>query len=240
MGNDKRVVSNARAQNKRVVTYKHRKFLLQDLQKHTIQTIIKKLMRNNLTIPVLGLNAHWMATSVHPAAKAIAMIYCGTATAICTDNGNFQPMKWKEWKALPIGEEDDCIKSLHGNIRIPRLIIALNYKRIKRQRLSLNNKNLAKYFNYRCAYTGEHVPLEEGSMDHIIPKTRGGEATWSNAAWTSKRRNNMKDNRTPEEAGLSFVIPPPKGPPELLPAQKIHMDHGVRFPEWERFLESIR
>jgi hypothetical protein len=194
-------------------------------------------MTNTLQLPVLGLNAIWQVVDVYTGEKALGMIYGGTAVAINIDNGNLIPTKWDEWKYLPIGEGDDSIGTTQGRIRLPRVIIAVNYKQLKPRRMRLNIRSLARAFGYKCGYTGKHVPIKESSMDHMVPKQQGGKYEWENAVYTSKKLNNIKGARTPEEAGLKVKIKPRKIP-VLLPSDKIIMDHGIRFKEWEMFLKN--
>ena len=192
-------------------------------------------MSKNLQLPVLGLNANWAVVDSYTAEKALGMLYSGAATAINLDDGHMIPTKWEEWSQLPVGETDDFIRTLHGRIRIPRVVIAINYRRLKPRRLKLNNKNLAKVFGYKCGYTGEVVPLKDASLDHYIPKSKGGRTNWENSVYTSKKLNNKKGDKTASEAGLHLRVKPIKDP-VLLPSEKIMMDHGIRFKEWGNFL----
>jgi hypothetical protein len=192
---------------------------------------------NRLSTPVLVLNANWQAIDVVCAQRAMAMIYSEHAIPLRTDRERLEPIKWKEWSKLNPTEEDDFIQTLHGNILIPRVVITNRYKKLRKTRIGLNNRNLARSSNYRCAYTGQHVPFEEGSLDHVLPQSRGGKTEWSNAAWTSKKLNNKKADKTPEEAGLTLQKPLPKKENfEILPSQKIKMEHGIRFKAWSPFL----
>ena len=193
-------------------------------------------MSRVLQLPVLGLNSVWQVCDTYHVEKAMGMLYSGAATAINLDEGHLIPTKWKDWVTLPIGPEDDFIRTLHGLIRVPRVVIATNYKHLKKRKLKLNNKNLAKMFGYRDAYTNEHVPLKEGSMDHIDPKAKGGKYEWTNAAWTKKRTNNKKGDKTLDQAGLKLRKRILKDP-VLLPSEKILMDHGIRFKEWGLFMK---
>jgi len=194
-------------------------------------------MKNILNLPVLGLNANWQASDVYTVEKALGMMFSGAAVGVDISEGGMTPVKWKDWVSLPVLDEDDKIGTVGNPVRVPRIVIAVNYREFKMRKISLNGDNLAKVFGYRCGYTNEFVPKEEGSMDHVVPKDRGGKYEWKNAIYTSKRLNNKKSNKTPEEAGLRVLIPP-KVSPEITPAKKIVLDHGVRFPEWKAFLKD--
>lgn len=192
-------------------------------------------MSRTLQLPVLGLNSNWVVCDTYIAEKALGMLYSGAATAINLDEGYMVPTKWEDWVKLPIGETDDFVRTLHGRVRLPRVVIAVNYRQLKPRKLKLNNKNLAKVFGNKCGYTGEHVPIKDASLDHYIPKSKGGKTSWDNSVYTSKALNNRKGDKTAAEAGLKLQKKPIKDP-VLMPADKVLMDHGIRFKEWGNFL----
>lgn len=59
-----------------------------------------------------------------------------------------------------------------------------------------------------CMYCGERVAMHQMTMDHIVPESRGGRATWTNMVLSCKPCNNRKDNRTPEEANMRLLALP--------------------------------
>ena len=61
---------------------------------------------------------------------------------------------------------------------------------------------------YRCQYCSRNIALREATIDHIIPRSRGGKNHWSNCVASCKSCNRRKDRMTPEEAGMSLVKKP--------------------------------
>jgi 5-methylcytosine-specific restriction endonuclease McrA len=57
---------------------------------------------------------------------------------------------------------------------------------------------------FRCVYCGSQRHL---TIDHVIPKSKGGQNTWSNMVTCCSKCNSKKGDRTPEEAGLKSVYP---------------------------------
>jgi hypothetical protein len=53
-----------------------------------------------------------------------------------------------------------------------------------------------------CAYCGRSISFEDASMDHIVPQSLGGPATWGNLVNACRRCNEKKANRTPEQANM--------------------------------------
>src|SRR5439155_3431598 len=87
----------------------------------------------------------------------------------------------------------------------------------------------------RCQYTGKVLKTEEGSLDHVVPRSRGGKDAWENLVWSSKHVNSRKGNRLPHEAGLK-LLSVPRAPKELPVSALIRNGHGVA--DWKLFLED--
>jgi len=96
-----------------------------------------------------------------------------------------------------------------GNLRIPvPSVIRLRYyiKPIFREAYP-TKRNIFIRDRFRCQYCGSTKDL---TVDHIIPKVRGGKDTWTNLVCACKKCNNQKGNRTPEEAGMRLLSKPRK------------------------------
>ena len=87
----------------------------------------------------------------------------------------------------------------------------------------------------RCQYTGALLRPDEGSLDHVLPRSRGGKDTWENLVWSSKEVNTRKGNRLPHEAGLK-LLNEPRAPKELPVSALIRNAHGIA--EWKLFLNE--
>src|SRR4051812_31500071 len=57
---------------------------------------------------------------------------------------------------------------------------------------------------HRCAYCGRRGD----TVDHVVPRSRGGRDTWLNTVSACSRCNNRKRDRTPEEAGMAMLYAP--------------------------------
>lgn len=61
---------------------------------------------------------------------------------------------------------------------------------------------------YMCLYCGEVQGYRSLTWDHIIPKYRGGQHTWTNLATACKGCNNRKDNKLLEDTDMSLIAVP--------------------------------
>lgn len=86
-----------------------------------------------------------------------------------------------------------------------------------------------------CQYCVDALTTETYSLDHVIPRSHGGESTWENLVACCKECNSFKANRTPEQAGMKLIKKPV--------APSVH-DEKFTFrlqiknprPEWENYL----
>ncbi|MDR9413225.1 MAG: HNH endonuclease [Spiribacter sp.] len=72
----------------------------------------------------------------------------------------------------------------------------------------LNNATLFRRDDHLCLYCGESRRERELSRDHVKPISRGGADVWTNVVTACKRCNNLKGNRTPEQAGMQLLAVP--------------------------------
>ena len=107
-------------------------------------------------------------------------------------------------KAEVLQKGEDIITSV-GNFVRPLVIRLLNYVRYRPKGIGITRKRIFKRDNYECCYCGSKRNL---TVDHVIPKSRGGSNYWDNLVTSCGRCNSNKDNMTPEEAGLKMRYKP--------------------------------
>lgn len=91
------------------------------------------------------------------------------------------------------------IHTVGATFPYPSVIRLHSYMRLPFRKIELSRKNILRRDNFCCQYCGAHsAPL---TLDHVIPKSRGGQDTWENLVTACVPCNNRKGNRTPEEAG---------------------------------------
>ena len=113
----------------------------------------------------------------------------------------------------------------------------MNFARVPKKRPKLRAKTIRERDGNRCQYTGELLKPEEGSLDHVVPRSRGGKDAWENLVWSSKDVNTRKGNRLPHEAGLK-LLNVPRAPKELPASALIRNAHSI--PEWKLFGQLFR
>jgi len=148
---------------------------------------------------------------------------------------SIRPVPWEEWITLPIRPHDNAVHTVRGQIRVPTVIVAVNFARVPKKRPKLSAKTIRERDGNRCQYTGVSLRPDEGSLDHVLPRSRGGKDTWENLVWSSKDVNARKANRLPHEAGLR-LLKQPRAPKELPASAFIRNAHNVA--DWHLFVKE--
>lgn len=184
----------------------------------------------------LVLNRSWQAVNVITVQAALSMMAADAATGMNFTEGNFVPVRWNDWLNLPVRAEDDCIGTPSRRVRAPRVIIAVKFNKVPLKRPRLTMRHLRERDGGRCAYTERLLKPEECSMEHVVPRSKGGATEWKNVVLADKRINNIRGNRSLKEAGLTLKIQP-----KVPGAKPFHesLKSRLKFPEWEFFVKKV-
>ena len=109
-------------------------------------------------------------------------------------------------KASVIAEdEDDPVRSATQRWARPTVIILRNYVRIPGgRRVPVSRRGVLRRDGQRCGYCGASAT----TIDHVVPRSRGGADSWENLVACCLRCNNVKGDRTPGEMGWALRATP--------------------------------
>ena len=94
---------------------------------------------------------------------------------------------------------------LRHDFYLPRVIrIMKSVRKFYKHGVPWSRENVFIRDNNTCQYCGKVFGKAMLTIDHVMPKSRGGTWEWRNTATACKPCNNRKDNQTPQEAGMSF------------------------------------
>ena len=111
----------------------------------------------------------------------------------------------------------EFIHSVYLTLPLPSVIKLREYTRIQRRNIVLSRKNILKRDNHTCQYCSiSSIPM---TVDHIVPKQRGGEDSWYNLVAACVSCNTKKGNRTPKEIQM-LLKKKPRKPTMVLHLQK--------------------
>jgi len=142
-----------------------------------------------LNARVLLLNQSYEPLTLCSAKKAIVLIYLHKAELI-NDNPKLQ------------------VRTITKSFPWPSVIRLKSYIHVPYNNINLTRKNILRRDNHKCAYCGRgDLPF---TIDHVIPKVRGGKDSWENLVTACLPCNNKKGHRTPEETNIKLRIKPHK------------------------------
>ena len=160
---------------------------------------------------VLVLNQNYEPLNICQTRRAVVLLYVGKAEVVENGSGMIHSAKY----AFPL----PSVIRLACLVRRPR-------PRRKLTRFEVFNRD-----QYTCQYCGREI--KQLTLDHVLPRHRGGEHVWQNVVSACTSCNHRKAGRTPTEAGMSLIHQPQ--PPR---------DHGFYIPyqylqrhgQWQKYL----
>lgn len=194
-----------------------------------------------LSAHVLVLNKLYVAVRVISARRAFSLLVRDAAEVIHVDSGHYANYDFESWMELSElrrefePDRHDWVRTVRMDIAVPRVIRLLGYDRLPDQRVKLNRRNLFARDRNRCQYCGHFFPTNELSIDHIVPRSRGGPDTWENLVCSCVRCNARKGGRTPVEARMKLVKKPIR--PRRSPLITIRLGHD-KYESWKAFLDD--
>ncbi len=169
---------------------------------------------NSLHKPVLVLNASYEPINICAVRRALVLILKGVAS--------------------PEEFSQNFMHSARSAMKLPSVIRLLEYRRIPHQTRALSRKNILMRDRYTCQYCQRVMPSGELTLDHVAPRSRGGETSWENLVACCHRCNNRKGSRTPEEAGMRLLRQPK--PFSLHTSRHLMRLLGKSDDQWRKYL----
>ncbi len=176
------------------------------------------------------------------------MCFMGMADTLVLDLSN-RPIGFVSWqRAVKMYWEDraEIVKEdpnvfLHSpsiEMNMPRVIKAKNYV-IKRLKLSVpfSRRNIALRDNSQCQYCARILHSHEYTLDHVIPRSKGGLSTWTNLVLCCIKCNKQKNNHTLAQAGMT-LLRVPREPKATDPRYNFKLHIKKLRPEWKEWADG--
>ncbi len=191
---------------------------------------------------MLVLNRLYMAIHVVNVRRAFGLLFRELAEVVHLEEGKFANYSFQSWREVSElrgdlrGPHDDWIRAVNFEIQVPRVIRLLSFDRLPKRQLHLNRRSLLARDRHVCQYCGDHFPNHQLSLDHVIPRSRGGTTTWENVVCACLECNIRKGGRTPKEARMKLVGRPvkPNGNPILV----LKMGNP-KYESWRTWLNGV-
>jgi 5-methylcytosine-specific restriction endonuclease McrA len=185
-----------------------------------------------LQLPTLVLNRNWQPVNVATVARALVLVWNQAARVI--DVSDYQSFSWSDWSQLRPREGDAFVQATSFRLRLPEVIALTDYDRLPVLSVTFSRRNLFKRDHYVCQYCGSQPGTDELTIDHVVPRARGGESSWKNCVLACVRCNKRKADRSPDEAGMRLRRSP------VRPVWKpLYAAHGLRPASWSKFVSEV-
>lgn len=113
-------------------------------------------------------------------------------------------------KATAVEEYEDEISSPSVTFKIPSVIVLKNVVKFISRSIRATRNNIIWRDRNTCQYCGYIGTSSNLTLDHVLPKSRGGDNSWLNLVTCCKKCNQKKRDRTPEEANMKLLNKPVK------------------------------
>jgi 5-methylcytosine-specific restriction endonuclease McrA len=195
-----------------------------------------------LDASVLVLNKLFMAIHIIPVRRAFCLLCKDLAEVVSQEDGQFTTYDFTTWREVSEyrakhfrQQDDDWVRTSTSEIQVPRVIRLLGYDRLPKQTVKFNRRNIFARDNNQCQYCGKKFPTSELSLDHVTPRSQGGQTTWENIVCACVACNVRKGGRTPREASMTLIRHPAK--PKRSPLLNLKLTNS-KYQSWKTFLEN--
>lgn len=191
---------------------------------------------------VLVLNKHYAAVRIISARRAMSLLFRGIAEILSIEDGDqWQTHDLESWcelselRARYERDRHEWIRCVRLNIAVPRILRLMWYDRMPKRPVKFNRRNIFARDHNRCQYCGKKFPVSELSLDHVMPRSRGGKADWENIVCCCVTCNVRKGGRTPGEAHMKLISDPVR--PKRSPVVTLRLT-SEKYASWKHFLDN--
>jgi 5-methylcytosine-specific restriction endonuclease McrA len=168
--------------------------------------------------------------------------------AVLVLNATYEPLHFTNARRavlLLLGGKAESVESSPRLIRSPSLSLALPavirlgayIRKPFLERVAFNKKNILRRDGYTCQYCSRRN--DRLTVDHVVPRSRGGQTVWTNVVAACLRCNLLKGSRTLDDARLR-LIREPAHPRFLFSAHLLRHPHAASFLDsWRKYLTAV-
>jgi 5-methylcytosine-specific restriction endonuclease McrA len=194
-----------------------------------------------LNLSVLVLNRSFVAVHITNVRRAITLLFRDLAEVVHIEDGRYSAYPFDSWRELSALQaslrtpDQDWVRAVGYELQAPRVIRLVACDRGPRQGLRFNRRNVFARDGNQCQYCGRNFPTSELSLDHVVPRSRGGGTTWENIVCACVACNVRKGGRTPHEARMQMIRQPVK--PKRSPLLSIKLGNP-KYQSWKSFVDN--
>ncbi|NJR70730.1 MAG: HNH endonuclease [Synechococcales cyanobacterium CRU_2_2] len=158
-------------------------------------------------------------------------------------NASYEPLNitgWKRAVVLMLKEKAEQVehngKLVRAGVPLPTVVRLRSYVQVPYKEIPLTRRNVLHRDSHTCQYCG--YTGDELTLDHVIPRSRGGSDKWDNMITACVRCNVKKGNRTPREADMPLRSTPRRPYSSLHFEVARHVNSG-KNEEWRKYVIGL-
>ncbi|MEB3828809.1 HNH endonuclease [Phormidium sp. CCY1219] len=158
-------------------------------------------------------------------------------------NASYEPLNITSWRRAIVlllkGKAEQVEhngRMIYAEFPLPTVIRLRHYVRVPYKEIPLTRRNILHRDGHSCQYCG--CTGEDLTLDHVIPRSRGGGDTWENLVSACVRCNVKKGNRTPDESKMPLMKNPRRPYSSLYFEVTKHLKTGSHN-EWQKYVIGI-
>jgi len=185
-----------------------------------------------LNQPTLVLNKTWTPINVTTVRRAIVMAFVDLARIV--DVNSYELVSFDSWirKGCSNG---DGVRGVDLVFDPPEVVVVRNYNKVPNGGVVFSRRNLYRRDNFTCQYCRAKPGTEELTIDHVVPRSKGGRTLWENCVLACISCNTRKGDKLPDQARMSLISKPkkPTWSPQYIFSKRIN-----RPRSWDAFLSE--
>ncbi|KPL11357.1 hypothetical protein AMJ85_03745 [candidate division BRC1 bacterium SM23_51] len=186
-----------------------------------------------LNSSVLVLNRNWIAVHICDARRALVLLYQDLAQVVTE---SYETLDFDSWRDLSrFARDGEVVHTPCYPLMIPQVIKLVFYNRFPPLRVRFSRRNIYLRDRNQCQYCGARPPREEMTIDHVVPRSRGGRTVWENVVLACSVCNARKGHRPLRECSMSLIRKPRK--PHWLLGTRLEFNPESR-PFWQKFIDE--
>lgn len=139
-------------------------------------------------------------------------------------------------KASMVETYTQQVHSPNESYELPAVIVLKRLVKFAYVNMQCNRHNILWRDYYTCQYCGNIFDDKELTLDHVVPKSKGGRNTWTNIVAACKQCNQKKGDKTPTEARMRLIRAPKRPLSNVLNRCKLRTVEEV----WKNYLWEFK
>lgn len=183
---------------------------------------------------VLVLNRNWTAIHVCSIQRAIGLLVQDLAQVVTEDYQTYSFNSWRELSQHVAIDGNQFIHATNFRLVVPEVILLTRFHKVPPRAVKFNRRNIYIRDNFTCQYCGAKPGREQLTIDHIVPKSRGGRSDWENVVLACQGCNAQKGSKLLSHTPLKLAKKPAK--PHWLTIVRYTLK-GNNRPVWQKFVD---